>query len=147
MSMFFTKCTVHQPVALVLKKEQLPLIAAVSLHCWVWSLIFLLTISVSCSVGSRSDKVDGKSSIDKWQQTRLPKSLPTVETSHWASNNFDSMLSSIKHLDFQTNANFIFIWSEDFGRVSNSPTILLLKVSQNSMLPVFCLRSGVTQGL
>ncbi len=69
--------------------------------------------------------------MDQHQQTsRHPKSLLTLETSHWTSSSLDSVplqsSSRLQTLISKWKAKFTFIWKEDFGPLSNSPVLFLL---------------------
>ncbi len=65
-----------------------------------------------------------------WQ----PKSSLTVETSHWTSNNMDSVplhsSSRLWDLDFQIKCKIYLIWKDDFGPLSNSPVLFLFSTGK-----------------
>ncbi len=69
--------------------------------------------------------------MDQHQQmTGQPKSLLSVETSHWTSSSLDSVSSTLPPdsgtLIYKWNAKCTFIWKEDFGPLSNTPVLFLL---------------------
>ncbi len=85
--------------------------------------------------------------MDQHQQmSRHPKSSLTVETSHWTSRTWILCLSSLPPdsvtLIYKLNAEFTFIWKEDFGPLSNSPVLFLLSPGKMLLMSLW-FRSGL----
>ncbi len=110
----------NQPVALLRCNEaQAALIAAFR------SSALLGLVSLDSLWGSEN-------TMDQHQQmTWQPKSSLTVETSHWTSSTWILCLSTLppdsRTLIYKWNAKCTLIWKEDFGPLSNSPVLFLLR--------------------